>query len=176
MNCPVKPMTLSCFDAASIFVMLDRPIPWRLPIEETFQIALNASRNSIDNGLVTDLSGRWNCVTLGSTHGQEDPHSTQQLTLYQLRLYDETHGPPPVITTASCPWSIPNKERVTTTAVILNGHEMAVPVFTDDEANQLDGHKGPLIIADKHTTVLVQPNWSISGDEHGHLHLKRHEA
>ena len=72
--------------------------------------------------------------------------------------------------------SIPNKERITTTAVILNGHEMTVPVFTYDEAKQLDGHNGPLIIADKHTTVLVRPEWSLSGDEHGHLYLKRHEA
>ena len=72
--------------------------------------------------------------------------------------------------------SIPNKERITTTAVILNGHAMTVPVFTYDEAKQLDGHTGPLIIADKHTTVLVRPEWSLSGDEHGHLYLKRHEA
>ena len=40
-------------------------------------------------------------------------------TLYQLRLYDATHGPPPVITTASCPWSIPNKERLSEFAPIL---------------------------------------------------------
>ena len=53
---------------------------------------------------------------------------------------------------------------------------MTVPVFTYDEARQLDGHTGPLIIADKHTTVLVRPEWSLSGDEHGHLYLKRHEA
>ena len=46
-------------------------------------------------------------------------HLSTDRTLYQLRLYDATHGPPPVITTASCPWSIPNAQRLSEFAPIL---------------------------------------------------------
>lgn len=58
------------------------------------------------------------------------------------------------------------------TSVFLDGERHRIPVFSGEETAQFDGQIGPILIADRHTTVLVRPGWSLNCDDFGNLHLR----
>ncbi|WP_058306401.1 hydantoinase/oxoprolinase family protein [Gracilibacillus massiliensis] len=109
-------------------------------------------------------------------HFNQYGHSNQDASIEMINAHVRIVGKPPKVVNQELEQSLENPVSTTERQIMLKGDLYQAPVYTRTELTYGHKIKGPAIIEQHDSTVVVLPNWTAKVNSYGHLILSNEKG